>query len=83
MYTERNVTFEDNPSLACVGMHLFHLAIEQILHEIVEGYILVGLATRIGKDFAVFLIPSGMLWPLGEVGRAVGVAQMAILGIRN
>ena len=64
-----------------MGVYIAHLHEEYVLHEIVEGHVPVSLGARVGESLAVGFVPCLVVRPLCEVGRTVGVAQVAVLGV--
>ena len=81
VHANGDVAFQYHTLGASMFVGMAHLGVKQILNEVMEGHLLISLGCRRREWLAFGLVPSIMIGPLGEVGSAVEVAKVAILGV--
>ena len=61
--TDGDIALQNNPFLLGIVMSLFHLRVEHILHEVVEGNLLIRLTSRRTESLTVILVPCIVIGP--------------------
>ena len=81
MNADGYVALEHHAAAAGMVVGSRHLAVQDVLDIIVIGHLVILRTAGIAQCGAVGLVPGGVALPLGKVGSAVRVAQVAVLGV--